>query len=189
MAAISGEQFLNLKAGKKSTVSISHDEWQKAMKNKERVGVIESDCFLDILLENLLELIFMRWNEDVRNQFNPEAGGSLVSLTQKARLVYSLGYIDKTTLVDLKQIHKIRNHFAHNINITFTDAKVCKIVNKLSVVKDSKVTTTGSLAIYAIYIKTVGKCSKAISSVMQQELMRKAVLKGAEKEKSQQTTK
>ncbi len=180
MAAINIEKLINLKkAGKKSTVSISHDQWQRAKKNLKRVRVIESDCYLNILLENLLKLIFMRWNEEVRNQFNPNASGSLAYLTQKAKLVYSLGSIDKTTLVDLKQISKIRNRFAHEINITFTDAKVCEYVSKLSVLADSEFTTN-----YRIYRRTVDKCTKAIIAGMEQEVIRKAVLKSSEKEKS-----
>lgn len=190
MVAKTYGQLLNLTAGKKRTVSLSHDQWQKAKRNQMRIRVIESDCYLNILLENLLELIFMRWNEEVRNQFNSNAGGSLVYLTQKARLVYSLGYIDKTTLVDLKQISKIRNYFAHNVDITFTDAKVCNMVDKLSVDKDSKVMTNIKYNIkYRIYRRTVDKCSKAIDSAMQQEVIRKAVLMGFEKEQSQQATK
>ena len=129
-----------------------------------RVRVIEYDCYLNILLETLLKLIFMRWNKEVRNQFNPNAGGSLAYLTQKAKLVYSLGYIDKITLVDLKKISKIRNRFAHNINITFTDAKVCEMVDKLSV-KDSKIISNIK---YRIYRRTVDKCTKAIIAEIEQ---------------------
>lgn len=186
MTAISGEQIVKLMAGKKSMVSLSHDEWRKAMKNQKRVAVIESVCLLDRSLDYLLELIFMRWNEEVRNQFDPSAGGSLAYLTQKARLIYSLGYIDKTTLVDLKQIGKIRNRFAHNINITFTDAKVCEIVSNLSIAKDSKVTTKNK---YSIYTRTVAKCWEAISAGIEQAIIRKAVLKSSEKGKPSQTTK
>ncbi len=167
-------------------VSISHTEWQKAMKNQKRVYVIESACFLDILLESLLELIFMRWNAEVRSQFNPNANGSLAYLPQKARLLYSLGYIDKTILEDLKKISKIRNRFAHNIKIAFTDAKVCEIVSSFSVLKDSKVTTKNK---YRIYLLTIVKCTKAINAGIEQEVMRKAVLEQAEKEKSQRETK
>jgi len=176
--------FGNLKAEKKSTISISLEEWLKATKNQEHVGVIELDCYLDTSLENFLKLIFMRWNKEVRNQFNPE-GGSLVSLTHKARLIYSLGYIDETILDDLKQIHKIRNHFAHNVKMAFTDTKVCKLVSKLSVVKDSKVTTKNK---YSIYLWTVDKCIKAINAGMAQEIIRKSVLKQFEKQQSQQAT-
>jgi DNA-binding MltR family transcriptional regulator len=161
-------------------IPVNRDEWWKAMKNQKRVAVIDSACLLDKLLDYLLELIFMRWNEEVRNQFNPSAGGSLAYLTQKARLIYSLGYIDKTTLVDLKKISKIRNRFAHNINITFTDAKVCEIVSNLSVAKDSKVTTKNK---YSIYTRTVTKCWEAISAGIEQAVIRKAVLKQSDKEK------
>ena len=179
MAAISGEQVAKLMIGKKSTISIPYDEWQKAAKNKKRVDVIVSNCYLDMWLKHLLELIFMRWNEEVRNQFDPN-GGSLAYLPQKAKLVYSLGCIDKTTLVDLKQMNKIRNLFAHNVNITFTDAEVCKLMDRLSVAKDSKVTTKDK---YSIYILTLHKCWKAISAAIEQETIRKAVLKQSDKEK------
>ncbi len=167
-------------------ISVNRDEWLKAMKNQQRVAVIESVCFLDGVLEYFLMLIFMRWNVEVRNQFNPSAGGSLAYLTQKARLIYSLGNIDKTTLVDLKQISKIRNRFAHNIKMTFNDAKVCEIVSKLSVAKDSKVTTKNK---YSIYTRTVTKCWEAISAGIDQEIIRKAALKSSEKGKQSQTTK
>lgn len=185
MAAKNSGQIVELAAGKKRTVTIAVDIWKKARRNQKRVAVIESACYLDGLLKSFLELIFMRWNEEVRNQFNPNAGGSLAYLRQKARLIYSLGYIDKTTLVDLKQISKIRNRFAHNINITFSDAEVCEMVDKLSV-EDSKIISNIK---YRIYRRTVDKCTKAIIAGMEQETIRKAVLKSIEKEKSQQTTK
>ena len=76
MAAKDSRQLIPLKAVRKSTISISHDQWQKAKKNQQRVRVIELDCYLDILLENLLKLIFMRWNKEVRQQFKPKVGGS-----------------------------------------------------------------------------------------------------------------
>jgi len=40
-------------------VSISHKEWQEAAKNQKRVSVIESVWYLDFVLKNLLELIFV----------------------------------------------------------------------------------------------------------------------------------
>jgi len=163
-------------------VSISHKEWQEAAKNQKRVSVIESVWYLDFVLKNLLELIFVQWNNEVKKQFNPN-NGSLAYLTQKARLVYSLGYINKSTLNDLQQINKIRNRFAHNVDITFTDAEVCKYVNNLSVAKNYKIT------LYRIYMHAVDKCFKNIKAGIKQEAFRKAVLKKAVKEKSQQKTK
>lgn len=62
-----------------------------------------------------------------------EPDGPVGSLAVRARLAYSLGLIDKTTMQNAQLIGKIRNRFAHSdIQIDFTDDDVDKLCKELS---------------------------------------------------------
>ena len=185
MAAKSNLQKFFDKIPKDVGMRLSYNEWQKVMEDKKRVYVITSDSILDAVLKNLLKIIFSRWNKEVEKLFNPEIGGPLVSLTNKARLAYSLGLIDKTALDDLRQTHNIRNIFAHGIEASFADAEVCKACTKLSTANGRKVTAKNS---YKFYQDATNKCLRYISEGTRQEVIRKAMRQEIKKKSSQQTT-
>ena len=190
MAAKSNLQKFFEKIPKDVGVRVSRKEWQKAMEDSKRVYVITSDSILDTLLENLLKIIFSRWNKEVEKLFKPDIGGPLASLTHKARLAYSLGLIDKTALDDLRQTHNIRNIFAHGIEASFADAEVCKACTKLSTANGRKVTAKNS---YKFYQDATNKCLRYISEGTRQEVIRKAmrqeISKKPKKKGSQQAAK
>ena len=58
--------------------------------------------------------------------------GALSSFVQKARMLYLLGLINKTIFADLKTVAKIRNIFAHNIDVDFSDNNVTDLCKNLS---------------------------------------------------------
>ncbi len=121
---------------------------QEAIEDKPRVEALNFDALFDQILELILIENFSRKDETVKKLFNPNIGGPLVSLTHKARLLYALGIIDKTTLDDFLHLHNIRNRFAHSVDTSFSDSEVCKECQKLSTAKGLKVTTENSFVYY-----------------------------------------
>jgi len=135
---------------------IEVDKLDELMEDKKRIRVLINDTFLDDGLKSLLKThYFERHDQEVKKLFNPRIGGPLVSLTNKARLAYALGLIDKTILKDLEYIHNIRNKFAHSIKINFTNPEVTKLVSKLSTAKGHKDMAKNS---HIIYKEATGKC-------------------------------
>ncbi len=169
------EYFSGVPAGK---TLVDLDELNKLLEDTKRVQVINWDTMFDHSLKNLLLIHFSRRNKNVQKLFEPSNGGPLVSLTHKARLAYALGIIDKTFLNDLEHIHKIRNEFAHSIEINFSDTKVLKFVEKLSTAKGHKVTAKNS---HTLYKNANNKCLKSLKKVSQQEIYRQAMLQEAKK--------
>jgi len=149
------------------------------VKDKIRTQVLNYDTFLDNLLKDILNINFPRlMNKDVMKLFDPNIGGPLVSLTNKARLAYALGLIDKTTLNDLEHVHKIRNNFAHNVQKEFVDTEVVRLVQKLSTAKGhNKVTPTNS---YEFFDSAVSECMQRLQIIFDQECDRQIKLLKAE---------
>ena len=136
-------------------------------KDKKRVKVIDGDTMLDFCFRGLLILYFSKRDKDVRKLFDPSIGGPLVSLTNKARLAYALGLIDKTALKDLEYMHKIRNEFAHSIDVNFTKTRIIKLVKSLSTAQSHKVTARNS---YNLYIKALDKCWASFVDTINQDV-------------------
>ncbi|MBL7186387.1 MAG: hypothetical protein ISS70_08675 [Phycisphaerae bacterium] len=158
------------------------EEMEKASKNKQRTDVLNWDTSFDTIIKDLLLLHFSRTDKVVKKLFEPSIHGPLVSLTHKARLMYALGLIDKTTLDDLQNIHNIRNKFAHSIEPDFSSDEVLKLVQKLSTakIKKKRATAKNSFRLYASVLHT---CVESLKDALEQEKYRKAVLLSAKKEK------
>lgn len=139
--------------------TIDRGKLDKLLKDETRVEVINWDAAFDHMLKDIIIQHFSRRDKIVAKLFEPSIGGPLVSLTNKARLAYALELIDKTVLDDLKQIHNIRNIFAHSIGASFTDTEVRKLVEKFSSVKGKDVTAKNS---YGHYKSAVCKCLQDI---------------------------
>ncbi len=139
----------------------------KLFEDKKRVEVITWDAYFDSFLKDSLVMKFSRNDTNVKELFNPNRGGPLGSLRNKARFAYALGLIERTTLKDLEQIHKIRNKFAHSIKINFTDKEIVGFVKNLSTVKDSdNVTAKNS---YKYFKSALEKCEECLNKVVVQE--------------------
>lgn len=161
---------------------IDHKHLKMAMENEKWVEAITTDCGFNRMLENLLILHFLKRDKNVKKLFDPSINGPLVSLIHKARIAYAIGLIDKTSLNDLEQIHKIRNEFAHSIKMHFTDTKVLKFVEKLSTSKGHKITAKNS---YKFYKRAVEQCNQCLimgcNKALEQEINRQ-VAKGKTQE-------
>ncbi len=120
-------------------------QWEEVLKDKQRATVIMMDAALDLLLAALIGTAFSRKDKEVQSLFAYSNDGPLCSLTRKARLAYALSLIDKTTLNDLRNIHIIRNRFAHSIIPDFNDSEIRKAAKKLSTAKNQEVTADNYL--------------------------------------------
>jgi len=133
-------------------VEISWKEWTKLSEYQRRAKVLISDAVFDDLLQSLLEGHFSRMDKDVAKLFDYKNNGPLCSLTQKARLAYALGLIDRTILVDLIRMHIIRNRYAHLQEPSFSDSEIAKACTKLSTVRGQKVTANNYMEFYTMAV-------------------------------------
>lgn len=148
-------------------VNIEPDKLARLVENDIRMRVIIWDSAFDNLFEYVVRLTFSQKDKEVAKLFNSQIGGPLVSLTNKARLVYALGLINKTSLKDLEIIHNIRNIFAHNPNASFANDDVCKQCKKLSIAKDKKITQKTS---YDVYVNSVNKVQDVVIKILEQSV-------------------
>jgi len=139
----------------------------KLFEDKKRVEVITWDAYFDSFLKGSLVMHFSRNDTNVKELFNPNRGGPLGSLINKARFAYALGLIERTTLKDLEQIHKIRNKFAHSIKINFADKEIVGFVKSLSTVNDSDDVTAKNS--YKFFKSALEKCEECLYQVVVQE--------------------
>jgi len=143
------------------------EEADKVMADKTRAEILVRDTLLDETLRHSLERSFKRSDETVANLFDSMRPGPLGTLIQKASFAYVLGLIDKVTLEDIKNLHKIRNGFAHLEKPDFTDKDIAKACKKLSVAKGFEVTAENYLQFYR---EAVIKCIRHMLEGLIQEL-------------------
>jgi len=143
----------------------------KLFEDKKRVEVITWDAYFDRFLKGSLIMHFSRNDTNVKELFNPNRGGPLGSLINKARFAYALGLIERTTLKDLEQIHKIRNKFAHSIKINFADKEIVGFVKSLSTVNNSDDVTAKNS--YKFFKSDLAKCEECLYKVVVQESKKK----------------
>jgi DNA-binding MltR family transcriptional regulator len=117
----------------------------KAMADKIRSEILVRDTFLDEILRRRLERYFTHSDETVERLFNPMQPGPLSTLTQKANLSYALGLINEDALKDIKNLHIIRNRFAHLSKPDFTDKEITQACRKLTVAKNCRVSSDNYL--------------------------------------------
>ena len=113
-----------------------------------RAEILVRDTFFDEILQHFLERTFRRADKVVLGLFNHNNNGPLCTLTSKPKLAYALGLIDKQVLDDLKNMHTIRNRFAHLAKPDFADAELAKACGKLSGAKGRKVTARNYTGFY-----------------------------------------
>jgi DNA-binding MltR family transcriptional regulator len=142
-------------------VQLSPEEFLKLLEKEDRVTVIMMDSALDLLLAGLIGTAFRRRDKEVRSLFDHSNDGPLCSVTRKARLAYALGLIDKLTLDDLKNLHKIRNRFAHSIKADFNDREIGEAARKLSTAKGQKVNADNYLEFHG---RAVRKCIQYVGT-------------------------
>lgn len=85
----------------------------------ERAAAIVGAAFLDTLLENILINYFRDDNKEAEHLLGTDR--PIGTFGSRASLVYCLGLINKVIRDDLRLVGKIRNRFAHDLNVSFND--------------------------------------------------------------------
>ncbi len=158
----------------KGTRLIDDDEFKELQRDSVRIIALDWDTLFDDGIRVFLQKLQFTKSEDkiVKKLFDSSIGGPLVSLTNKVRLAYALGLIDKTLESDLEQIHKIRNEFAHKVDIRFDNEAVIQLVKKLSTAKEQKVSANNSFTFYKAALKV---CAKGIIEAIRKSSSRSKI--------------
>ncbi|GAH01588.1 unnamed protein product [marine sediment metagenome] len=146
------------------------------MEDAERMQVLNRHTMIDSHLKDLLLFQFSREEKEVEELlFHPNKGGPLSTMTNKAKLAYALGLIDKPTLNDLRKINNIRNVFAHNTDMNFENDQVLQHVRKFSSVKGKgkrkPVTLRNSFDLYTAACK---ECSTTVWRAVVKEVKKES---------------
>lgn len=88
----------------------------------DRTIAILGGTFLEMILEHILYAFFPEDDKEVGEmmQFNQPLG----NFSNKIKMCYCLGLIDKIIKDDLNLIRKIRNEFAHDLYASFESDKI-----------------------------------------------------------------
>lgn len=88
----------------------------------ERAAAIVGGAFLDTLLEHILRYFLVDDEKEVERLLEPEQ--PLGTYGARIRVLYCLGLIGKIVRDDLRLVGKIRNRFAHHVNVSFEDEPI-----------------------------------------------------------------
>lgn len=88
----------------------------------DRAIVIIGSAFWETILEHILIEFFPEDEKEVEALFGYDK--QLGSYSNKVRMIYCLGLIEKKVMQDLKLIGKIRNRFAHDLTVSFADKDI-----------------------------------------------------------------
>jgi DNA-binding MltR family transcriptional regulator len=101
----------------------------------DRTIVIVGAALLDTHLEQLIASFLIDEKNQVAELLNPER--PLGSFGARIRTAYCLGLISKGEYHDLRIIQKVRNDFAHKLDISFSDNSIKDRCNTLKLAKTS----------------------------------------------------
>jgi len=90
-------------------------------KNDRAIAIVGA-TFLDTLLEHILWAFLVDDDKEVKELLRSDQ--SLGTFSGRIRMVYCLGLIYKPVRDDLDYVRRIRNKFAHTLDISFEDQQV-----------------------------------------------------------------
>jgi hypothetical protein len=91
----------------------------------ERACAIVGIAYIDDLLGQVLEHYLLENKGAYKDLLNPEnINAPLSSFGARISAAYGMGLISKSDLDALRKLKKVRNRFAHNINLSFNDNEV-----------------------------------------------------------------
>jgi len=96
----------------------------------DRAAALVGAALLDANLEQLLKLYLV----DDEYQVERMLGSGLRTLGARIRACYCLGLISRAERADLVCIQTIRNHFAHNLHVSFEDPGVSESCHRLKMI-------------------------------------------------------
>lgn len=88
----------------------------------DRAIVIIGSSFLETILEHILIEFFPEGEKEVEVLLSYDK--PLGTYSNKVRMIYCLGLIERKVMQDLKLIGKIRNRFAHDLTVSFDDRDI-----------------------------------------------------------------
>jgi len=101
-------------------------------KETPRGCVIVGAAYLDALIGQVLELYLLE-NNDAKNDLihSKNTSAPLGSFGSRLTMSYAIGLIDKDDLDILRTIKKIRNKFAHDLDISFDSQSIDSLCDTL----------------------------------------------------------
>jgi len=97
--------------------------------SSDRAVAIVGPAFLDALLTDILIEFMVDDAKEVKELLRHD--GPFGSYASRVRACYCLGLVSEIVAADLKLIGNIRNRFAHEIRVNFSDPKICQMCQKL----------------------------------------------------------
>jgi len=113
---------------------IDLNKFSEMLKNESDRGVVLISAEL---INNYLTSLFEKYlilNKDLRKDILEYSLAPLHTFSNKIKMAYSLGLIDKEKYKDLDYIRKIRNKFAHRIfDASFEDIEIIKWCKEIKI--------------------------------------------------------
>lgn len=109
--------------------------------SNERGAALSCVAYLDAIIADHIKLIMVDDSDAITQMFGEQ--GSLGGFGSRVRFSYLLGLVDKFIYRELLTINKIRNAFAHRINVeSFSSPEVQDHVSNLAIINNTKVFAT-----------------------------------------------
>lgn len=117
-----------------SSIEIDWQQWSdffRVLKTEsDRGATILASIWIEDLLERKLRSVFTKGNSRSRKKLF-DLNGPFSSFSNKILAAYTIGWIDSDIFCDTNVLRKIRNEFAHNINVrNFEDAKMKQFISE-----------------------------------------------------------
>ncbi len=90
--------------------------------SNDRAIVIVGSAFLDAMLTDILTNFLVDDAKEVGKLLRPE--GAIGSFGARISTCYCLGLVGQTVTADLRLVAKIRNRFAHEVDVQFSDSRI-----------------------------------------------------------------
>lgn len=120
------------------------DYLKELQKETPRGAVIISGVVLGELLGKTLEN-YLTDHKDVKKLLYGGVSAPLGAFSARILMAFGLRLIDEKEYANLQVIRRIRNHFAHNLQASFDDAKVkdlCQLLDATGIRPDAILTPT-----------------------------------------------
>lgn len=92
--------------------------------------LIVSCAILDLALDEMIRKRFVD-DHEIIEQFMSFDNGSISSFSSKIKCAYLLGILRKEEYATLNELRKLRNEFAHKVNVDFNSQEVNTIMSKI----------------------------------------------------------
>ena len=120
-----------------SSIAVDWQKWshffQVLKTESDRGSIILASIWIENLLERKLRALFTKGNSRNRQRLF-DLNGPFSSFASKILAAYTIGWIDSDVFHDLELLRKIRNKFAHTIDVKhFEDVAVKKLINEFKI--------------------------------------------------------